>query len=48
VIDGVERAAEALARDGVEVIRTHPALPDLAAQHNGYTALLGTVFARSD
>lgn len=48
VIDGVERAAEALARDGVEVIRTHPALPDLMAQHDAYTALLGTVFARSD
>lgn len=48
VIDGVERAAAALARDGVEVIRSHPALPDLMVQHDAYTALLGTVFARSD
>lgn len=48
VVAGVERAAQALARDGVEVIRTHPALPDLAAQHDRYTALLNTVFARAN
>ncbi len=48
VTDGVERAAAALARDGVEIVRTHPALPNLSAQHKAYTALLGTVFARSD
>lgn len=46
-IEAVERAAEALARAGVEVIREHPALPDLARQHEAYGKMLNVVFARS-
>ncbi|MBX3594218.1 amidase family protein [Sphingomonas sp.] len=48
VTEGVERAARALARDGVEIVRDHPALPDLNRQHNAYQALLGTVWAYSN
>lgn len=46
-IEAVERAAEALGRAGVEVIRDHPALPDLSRQHEAYGKMLNTVFARS-
>lgn len=46
-VQAVERAAEALARSGVEVIRGHPALPDLARQHDAYGKMLNVVFARS-
>lgn len=46
-IEAVERAAEALARAGVDVIRDHPALPDLARQHEAYGKMLNVVFARS-
>lgn len=46
-VEAVERAAEALASAGVEVIRDHPALPDLARQHDAYAKMLNVVFARS-
>lgn len=46
-VEAVERAAEALACAGVEVIREHPALPDLARQHEAYGKMLNVVFARS-
>lgn len=46
-VEAVERAAEALGRAGVEVIRDHPALPDLSRQHEAYGKMLNVVFARS-
>lgn len=46
-VEAIERAAEALARAGIEVIRDHPALPDLARQHEAYGKMLNVVFARS-
>ncbi|GAA0730468.1 amidase family protein [Sphingomonas japonica] len=45
-IEAVERAAEALARTGVEIVRTTPLLPDLAQQHSDYGRMLGVSFAR--
>ncbi|UUL83552.1 amidase family protein [Sphingomonas qomolangmaensis] len=48
VVEGVERAATALERVGVEVVRSSDLLPDLARQHAGYGDLLGVTFARSD
>ncbi|WP_315764067.1 amidase family protein [Sphingomonas sp. Y38-1Y] len=46
-VEAIERATEALSRAGVEVIREHPALPDLARQHEAYGKMLNVVFARS-
>ncbi|WP_294263501.1 amidase family protein [uncultured Sphingomonas sp.] len=46
-VAAVERAADALGKAGVEVIRDHPALPNLARQHEAYGKMLNVVFARS-
>lgn len=46
-VEAIERAAEALGKAGVEVIRDHPALPDLSRQHEAYGKMLNVVFARS-
>ena len=48
VIEGVERAADALDRTGVEVIWDHPLLPDLARQHAEYGRMLAVTFARTN
>ena len=48
VIEGVERAAQALERAGVEVIRHHPLLPDLSRQHADYGRMLAVTFARTN
>ncbi|TKD52843.1 amidase family protein [Sphingomonas baiyangensis] len=47
-VAAVERAADMLARTGVEILRKHPALPDLAAQHDAYGRVLAVTFARHD
>ncbi|WP_033919962.1 amidase family protein [Sphingomonas sp. 37zxx] len=48
VTEGVERAAAALARAGVEVVRDSDLLPDLTRQHAAYGDLLNVTFARSN
>ncbi|VXC97820.1 amidase family protein [Sphingomonas sp. AX6] len=45
-VDAVERAADALARMGVETVRTTPLLPDLSLQHTDYGRMLSVSFAR--
>ena len=47
-IDAVERATEALARQGVDVVRSADALPDLSRQHDDYARMLNVGFARVD
>jgi amidase len=37
-VEPVERAADALARQGVEIVRKAAALPDLSRQHDDYTS----------
>ena len=46
--EAVECAADALARTGIEIVRTTPLLPDLSQQHADYGRLLGVSFARMD
>lgn len=47
-VEAVERAADALARHGVEIVRRVDAMPDLSRQHRDYGAMLGISFARMD
>lgn len=47
-VDAVERAAHALARQGVEIVCETAALPDLSRQHDDYTRMLNVSFARMD
>ncbi len=47
-VEAVERAANALARQGVEIVRKAAALPDLSRQHDDYTRMLNVSFARMD
>lgn len=47
-VEAVERAADALARHGVEIVRASDLLPDLSRQHADYGAMLGVSFARMD
>lgn len=47
-VAAVERAAEAGARAGMEVLRDHPLLPDLERQHRAYGKMLNVTFARAD
>lgn len=47
-VEAVERAADALARQGVEIVREAAALPDLSRQHDDYTRMLNVSFARMD
>jgi amidase len=47
-VEAVERAANALARHGVEIVRDATALPDLSRQHDDYTRMLNVSFARMD
>lgn len=46
--EAVERAADALARTGIEIVRTTSLLPDLSQQHADYGRMLGVSFARMD
>jgi amidase len=45
-VEAVERAVESLAQAGVQVVRDHPALPDLSRQHDAYGKMLNVTFAR--
>jgi len=47
-VEAVERASNALARQGVEIVREAAALPDLSRQHDDYTRMLNVSFARMD
>lgn len=46
--EAVECAADALARIGIEIVRTTPLFPDLSQQHANYGRMLGVSFARMD
>jgi amidase len=47
-IEAVECAADALARTGIEIVRTTSLLPNLSQQHADYGRMLGVSFARMD
>lgn len=47
-IEAVERAADALQRQGVEIVRAADALPDLSRQHGDYGRMLNVAFALHD
>lgn len=47
-IDAVESAADALAKAGVEIVRSSKHMPDLSQQHADYGRMLNVSFARMD